>query len=360
MIEFNNLKINRFIIHTIIAKQNSNDSAKIEASNEISSINTDVLEIFRNRLIAAAGRNSKAFELEIEDSTANSFFELSKNIFDHDDEKFILKTTEIAELLAQSQRKVSIPGGFLIILDCLNEVNNLPVIIVIKAEPHEALQFSNFNGQTQVNVLEKVFLSPSQKLYKIGMIYKKTNQDVGDLNEKFGFFLYDDQFRTDNHPAEYFYKDFLGFTVGNNSKIQSQIFYKKTEDFIKRYIDNNSKNLLLLELKNQFLLNQNSTINPINFANTYIPIANDLRDKYIREVCHDLPHSIVKDISLISKKLTNRIINFPNKINLSGPEEDFDSRVEIIEDTDLNRIIDLNISEYTILKILGKPYFQDE
>ncbi|MBK8344636.1 MAG: nucleoid-associated protein [Bacteroidetes bacterium] len=164
--------------------------------NEISEIDHNVLEIIRNRLIDAAGRNSKAFELDIENSNPDSFFQLSSEISELNEAAFINKTTEIAELLADSQRKVSIPGGYLLILDCVDNESNLPVIIVIKAEPHEALQFSTNGGHTQVNVLHKVFLSPSQKLYKIEL-FTKTNVESENVNEQFGCFLYDDQFRAD-------------------------------------------------------------------------------------------------------------------------------------------------------------------
>ena len=222
MIDFNSLLVNRLIIHSIVAKQDGHDAGTVDASNEISEIEHSVLDIVRNRLIDAAGRNSKAFELEIDNFNPDSFFYLSKNLADLNEHEFILRTTEIAELLADSQRRVSIPGGYLLIMDCLDNDTNLPVVIVIKAEPHEALRLSINSGHTQVNVLTKVFLSPSQKLYKIGIIYQKTGDETENINDRYGCFLYDDQFRADTNPAEYFYKDFLGFTVGNNSKIQSQ------------------------------------------------------------------------------------------------------------------------------------------
>jgi hypothetical protein len=164
MIDFNNLLVNRLIIHTINAKQEGQDSATVDASNEISEIDHNVLEIIRTRLIDAAGRNSKAFELDIDNTNPDSFYELSNKIGELNKKKFIQRTTEIAELLADCQRKVSIPGGYLLIMDCLDNDTNLPVIIVIKAEPHEALQFSISVGHTQVNLLSKVFLSPSPDL----------------------------------------------------------------------------------------------------------------------------------------------------------------------------------------------------
>ena len=269
MIDFNNLNVRRIIIHTINPKQDGQDSASVDFSSEISRIDANVLAIIKVRLIDAAGRNSKAFELEIENTSLDSFFDLSKNLNSLNDSDFIRATSGIADLLADCQRKTSIPGGYLLIMNCIDNITHLPVHIVIKAEPHEALQFSIIDGHTQVNVLQKVFLSPSQKLYKIGIIYSKTDEQLENINEQFGCFLYDDQFRTDTHPAEYFYKDFLGFSVGENAKIQSQRFFDKTEKFILTNIANTeTKTNLLSVLKTEFSANENSTVNPTNFANT--------------------------------------------------------------------------------------------
>lgn len=361
MIDFNDLLVNRFIIHTINAKQNGQDNATVDASSEVSEIDNNVLEIIKSRLIDAAGRNSKAFELDIENSEADSFFDLSNRIVGLDNQAFIHISTEIAKLLADSQRRTSIPGGYLLILDCMDNVTNFPVIVVIKAEPHEALQFSTDRGCSQVNVLQKVFLSPSQKLYKIGVLYKRTDDETQNINEKFGCFLYDDQFRTDTHPAEYFYKEFLGFTVGNNAKIQSQRFYDKTRHFIMSSDENSeTKALLVSALKNEFVINQNDTVNPINFANRYISNKKGLRDSYIGDVCQELPFSIVKDNSLIKSKIVKRKIDFPSNINLTGPEDGFDNKVEIISELDDCQKLDAKNPNYTIVKITGKPYSSNE
>jgi hypothetical protein len=361
MIDFNNLLVNRLIIHTINAKQEGQDSASVTASDEISEIDHNVLEIIRNRLIDAAGRNSKAFELDIENTNTDSFFDLSKDLQNLQNDDFIQRTTEIADILADSQRRISIPGGYLLILDCLDNETNQPVVIAIKAEPHEALQFSMSRGHTQVSVLHKVFLSPSQKLYKIGILYKKIDEETEEINEQYGSFLYDDQFRADTHPAEYFYKDFLGFSVGSNSKIQSHRFYEKTRKFVMANVSEiDTKTSIVSALKNEFNINQDDLINPINFANTFIPSQNGLRDNYISDICEELPFSIIKDKSLIRTKLNKRKIDFPSNINLTGPEETFDNRVEIINEQATFQNLDANNPDYTIIKISGKPYSSDE
>jgi len=139
-------------------------------------------------------------------------------------------------LLARAQTKQSIPGGYLIVMDCSDATSDYFACIVIKAEPHEALQLARIDGRDQLAVLDKVFLSPSQKFFKIGIIYQRSDEENVDLNHQYGTLLFDDQFRPDGQPAEYFYKDFLGFSANRNNKIQSKRFYHKTESFIFREV----------------------------------------------------------------------------------------------------------------------------
>ncbi|MBK8344635.1 MAG: hypothetical protein IPL12_15870 [Bacteroidetes bacterium] len=83
---------------------------------------------------------------------------------------------------------------------------------------------------------------------------------------------------------------------------------------LKLYFDkcarHRNKTLLVSALKNEFSIKPNGTVNPINFATTYIPIENGLRDTYIGDVCQELPFAIVKDDSLIRTKLAKRKIDF--------------------------------------------------
>ncbi|MCC6727688.1 MAG: nucleoid-associated protein [Saprospiraceae bacterium] len=358
MIDFNSLIVDRVIIHTINPKKPGQDGATVVSSDKICEIEHLGLELIRERLITAAGRNGKAFDLEIDPNiTPDSFIELTKDLQGLDSAGFIERTVEIAESLAGYQTRTSIPASYLMVLDCLDNDTNMPVAIVFKAEPHKALQLLADDEHTQVALLQKVFLSPSQKLFKIGIIYRKSDDETLDINDQYGCFLYDEQFRTDNHPAEYFYKKFLGFSVGNNSKIQSQRFYEKTETFALGNVDDlETKKAIVSALKNEFSINQNDVVSPHEFAQTFIPEEGGLRDRYLMEVCHELPTAIVKDAELFKGRLKKRKMDFPSSINLTGPEDKFDDSVEIIEQEEELVDLDVNDDSYTIIKIKGRPY----
>ena len=213
------------------------------------------------------------------------------------------------------------------------------------------------DSSNQISVLKEVFLSPSQKLYKLGILFQKSENDSEEINDQYGCFLFDDQFRIDQNPAEYFHKTFLGFKTGNNSKIQSSRFFSKTQSFIQSNIkDPNQRDNLLITLKHQFTVTQSDLISPNQFANDYLPLYQGIRDLYISEVCSELPSSFVRDSSLLSHKLSNRKITFPSKVNLSGPEDQFDQAVSIVTSDEVLNSLDPESSSYTIIKISGQPF----
>ena len=258
-----------------------------------------------------------------------------------------------------SQTRNNIPGGYIIIIDAIDEETNLAIYIVIKAEPHQVLLYDNSTGISKIELLDRVFLSPSQKLFKLAILFEnQLLQDEASANENYGCFLFDDQFRTDGHPAEYFYKDFLGFSVGKNAKIQSKLFFDKTETFLLDNVpDYETKNELLTVLKTQFTADQNETITPSIFNNNFLP--EPLRNLYTEQIIPSLAPSFVKDQTLLRSKLHNKKIVFPNNIKISGPDELFDQHVEVISDDDLQNLDSLD-GQYTILKIMGKPFQHDE
>ena len=357
MIDFNRLIVRRVIIHTINEKQNGQDTATANCSDEISIVDDEALRIIRTRLIDAAGRDSKAFEMQIENTEDGSFFYKSKELNGLEDQDFVEESSTIAHLLARTQRRQSIPGGYLIVMDCNDEETDFFASIVIKAELHEALQLSNINGHNQLAVLDKVFLSPSQKFYKIGIIYQRSNDEKLEINQRYGCLLFDDQFRVDGHLAEYFYKDFLGLSADDNNKIQSKRFYDKTEAFILReVVDSSNKHHLLNALRTEFAVGQSPTVSPAEFARSFIPIEHGLRDKYISEICNELPLAIGKDNVLIKGRLNKREMGFPNRIKIVGPEETFDGHVAVVDTVEKLGALNCNSGSYTILTISGRPY----
>jgi hypothetical protein len=354
-----NLKFKKVIMHQIFGKEDKQPHATVDPSKNLFKMTDEATEILHTRLTDAAGRNSKAFDLEVGNSSKDSFYDIAINLKNKSDKIFIDKSTAIAHLLAEKQTSSNMPGGYLLIIEAEDNDDKRFVLIVIKAELHEAFRSEKKKGESILQVLNDIFLSPSQKLYKLGVIYEKENPKGASPNNLYGCFLFDDQFRRNVKPAEYFYSNFLGFDISNNAKIQSQNFYNETFNFIKSNIqDTKEKFSLINELKNVFTINTDTTITPSDFSKNYIRKA-ELRDKYATEVLPNFRASIIKDSTLIDYKLAHKKWDFPNKINLSGPEENFDESVKLISDSKGLQNLDPSDKTYSIIKIKGRPLSDD-
>src|SRR5690554_218846 len=347
MINFQDLTFQKVIMHTISDKKSGEKCSNASLSNALIEVDELVGQTIKTRLIDAAGRDSRAFELEIENTSEDSFYEYGKILMDSSvDDIFIKASQDIAELLAESQRHPRTPGGYLIVIKAIDEHTKDNYTVVIKAEPHEALRLSQ---NSQITLLEKVFLSPSQKLYKIGVLCGKENGEYGAL-------LFDDQFRQDGHPAEYFYRDFLGFSVSSNSKIQTFQFFNKTYKFLSKNAREADKIKLLADLKS-FIENNETILRPRSFGDQFLN--GGLKDQFISEISNEFKTSFVKDSVLIKNKLKQRKLTFPKKINIFGPENSFDEQVKLLKEDNVQDINSLLDEGYTVIAVKGKP-FSDE
>lgn len=355
------LKIKRLIVHRIIERILSQPCATVISESKIINLNSKAEEILFKRIISAAGKESNAFIMGIKETSNGTFFDYATKLNKANEKDFIKISIDIAELLAENQIRMGLSGAYLLVIDGYNDLTKKSITIVIKAELQEALKHSNENDQSVIEVLEKVFLSPAQKLFKIGVIIEN---DIDVLDDKIDVknytgLLFDSQFRADLTPAAYFYKDFLGFSIDENDKIQTKLFYDKTDEFIKDNIkDYTEKSQQLNYLKNYFLVDKESLLQPSQFAKKLFTDTNIL-DKFTIDVVNELPSTFSKDIVLIKAKLEKRSIRFKNNITISGPEQKFNDSVTVVTDlSDLSQN-DIKSTTYTILKIAGKPYHNE-
>jgi hypothetical protein len=200
-------------------------------------------------------------------------------------------------------------------------------------------------------------------MFKFCILYQREINEIADLPDNFrepdiewGSILFDEQFRIDSKPAEYFYKDFLGLTTINNAPIQTKRFFDKTEQFVKNYYEDYNKKEELLGLLNDTLTSEaNLDIQVDTFINESID-KEELKLQYKNEVASGMPAKFKKDNSLIRSNLNNKKISFPNNIKVSGPIDFMELNVEIIDTEEKLSTISTNQSSYTIIKISGKPY----
>jgi hypothetical protein len=350
-INYNLITIKRLIVHTIIAKESYQKHAEVVVRDEIYKLQPKVEAMIKKRLCTSAGKYSKSFELEISDTSHDSFFNTCKDMKNFNELNFIEVSKKLAESLAKCQKNSKQVGGFFILMECNYENANSEecgLYIVIKAEPQEALTLGDKN---QLELLENIFLSSDQRLYKIGTLYEKNSDSTKtDLKENYGCFVFDDQ--TTNKPADYFYNKFLGYSKDSNSKIRTEEFYSQTSEFIRKNAVLADKYDLLSAVRTEMRKNSD-IINPDQFAVDNFP--EDLRLKYREEIISDFPNTFTKDTVLVNARLKKRSIDF-DEIRIIGPDDIFNSKVEIIESLESLRELNPTSKNYSIIKIEGKPF----
>ena len=327
MIQFNILEINRVIMHRILEKSVHapvRQHVEVEPINQLVNLTDNIKNLIRKRLMESCGRQGKAFELQIEKDEAGSCFDYVKDMHGMQENAFVQTSGDVATLLANAQDlKGSIPGGYFLFIDAhvVRSNTNFPVYIIMKAEKQEALSAVN-NG---VEALQNVFLSPAQKMYKVG-IYEQTSFSQPLTKNCFKAYLFDSQFNDGTSLAEYFYKDFLGLTINGNSQVQTKMFYDKFSTAVDNvYKDqpdlrNQCRDLLRAEMSNQ-----QGNVNPHEVINTIVP--QNKRDIFISKVGNLFPNSFVKDASLIRTKIENQSYFFSHSIRLSAPTALFANEV---------------------------------
>jgi 37-kD nucleoid-associated bacterial protein len=342
--DFRFFQINRMIMHKIAGKTTI-EEAKAVHRNKLIKPTVDVVALLKVRLTDACGKQSNSFTSEIED--INKFFAVSQNMKNCNNSEFIDLSKGLADQLAACQTSRTMKTGTLIVLDGSNYQTNKHFAIVIKAEFDNVMNTVEEGEELQVQILEEVFLSKNQKLFKIGILYEldSMNTEANPPNDHFSTLI--------SGPADYFYKDFLGFKIESNAKIRTQIFYEKTLEFIKKNIPDAEQRQETISKFIYFLRDNKEAVVINDFKNNILP--EDLRDKYTSTIQEKFPHSFLKDIELIKTRLRNRKITFKNGVYIHAPEDVFENDVTFIntqEELDLLLIEE----DSTIVKINGKAY----
>lgn len=264
--------------------------------------------------------------MTIEKDDQHSCFDKVKDLASLDEQAFIDRSIEVAQILADSQdSRISVPGGYFLLVEAWSRNRNTNVYVILKAERQDAL---NDLGNS-VQAVQNIFLSPAQKMYKAGVF-----QQISDANpltkNDFTAYLFDSQFNDGTKLAEYFYKDFLGLSIEGNWKVQTKMFYdlfnETTDSLFKNDIENrnNCRDLLRTEI-----MNQNGNLHAHEAINRIVPLA--YRDKYIAKVGSKFPTPFIKDTELIQGKLSHKSVLLTGSIRLLAPTESFNNQDIVIE-----------------------------
>jgi hypothetical protein len=350
----------RVIMHTIIAKEKDSDidSATYELSDSLIILEEDIENELKIRMSEALGHESRSFKLKIGDVSESSFYSMATMALKNDkDDIFILQSKLIASRLAQSQKRPNIPGGYLIIIE--GESVGSKFLLVMKAELQNALKSEkDNNGSIKIELIKDLFLTPASRFYKVGLLFEDDNEEDTFPNSNFSVHIFDDQFRPGYNPAEFFYSDFLGFSINDNDKLKTYRWFLDTVDFVTRRVPTiKEQNRIVGAIKSELRNSLDTILNPETYRDKYIALTKELSDQYSIDILIDYPHPFVKNTTLIEFSLNKKKVFFPEKIKIEGPEEAFNDCIEFIENYEEIENHDFSSPESTIVRIKGIPSF---
>jgi len=334
-VEIIKLNIQRIVIHQIHRRNVDGEKISPTKSESFIHFTAEALDTFKHRFIKAIGVSSKAVPMSIVNQEPSDLPCLVAMISDTTDTEYIKLSYDIANKLADSQLRRSIPGGIIVIFSGTHGATPKRIVGIMKAEIHTAYEKSidKKTNELSLNFIEEALLTPSNKLYKTAaFIEKNTEQITQDLNSKWDVLISDSQISQSDGKAsaQYFYSGFLGCGYPKTSARITKSFYDATCDFLNDMDINEEKrndlhNALISYLKHE----KSGVIDPSEFSQRYFDV--DTVDSY-SEFLDDkgIPStSFTKDIEHISNQLKTRKISFSRSIKLSAPYEIFKDYVEI-------------------------------
>jgi len=361
----NALNIKRAAAHKIFEKEDGQTHSSFEKGRIFDQLPVDIVDVIKSRLIQVVGNKGKSHQLEISSFDEGSFFKACSILSDRSPSEFIDSTLEITSLLASSQRRKAIKASYLWVIDAEDKDTAKKVWIIIKAELHEALTID----ADACKVLKEVFLSPTQKMYKVGILYEREHilTDKFFPNNTYGCLLFDSSWSGRVAKlANYFCKDFLGFSYENIAKYQISALYDHINDFINKSDLSSDERVQALEnVVSYFQISDE--INPDDIGDIISQdqsIINDFKDSV-----YTFPGAIKADVDMIKNKINKYRLPFENNVIINGPLNSFGRTVKVVDTVDkLKSFVDEILTSiegglppnFTVVRIDSKPIFKDE
>lgn len=135
-------------------------------------------------------------------------------------------------------------------------------------------------------------------------------------------------------------------------------YYKDTENVIVNSdVDYETKKECLNALRAIYKQDQIGVIDPVEFGERFMP--EDLRKDYSANVLSQPKYErkFTRNLALMGRELTKRVLRFRNKIVVQAPEDNFEDNVKVITSIQEAEQI-IKDPQSTLLKINGTPYHQ--
>lgn len=325
-VDISRLDIERVIIHEIMKQSISEQKEPPRYSEIESSLNDEIRLFLKDKIIKTIG-SSRSYEVVFEEDSNSPIPEIVRNLLNVNDSDFILLSKNIANHLNNIQSGRS-PGGLVTIIR--GNIQNRKVIGILKLEREEGarLEQTQREGRPTYDILHlrDLILTEKTKLFKIGLFFKGGVEEFGYEGK-----VCDNQlsYTSNREVAEFFLTSFLGCRLAGDPKVETKKFFSVSQEFFKEKIKDPivqmKYNLHLLS----YVSNEGRIINPRVFASSSLstmhrqPYVNYLNEKGVQIT------DIIRDTSLIERRISKMILEFENDIKIIGSQEGFEQKVSL-------------------------------
>ncbi len=313
MLKIDLMTISRAVVHTIPARGSDRTYVPPTGGGSVLHLSTEVSDAVVTRITKALGNHTHGVQTDIIDAGSESMFQRACLMMNCNDDQFVTQARNAAKKLARVQQSKSLKPAKLICISGSVTANSRPFVAFIKAELQEALSERNQKGQPTLAVLKDLFLTESNKLYKIGFVSRNISGDgkKGGVYEPeyHSVHVYDHLMTAlETRPAAfYFYNEFLGTEVAATDRRLTRDFFEKTLEFIDSQKYPPSKRIALGEALRSEMRSNGGQLSVKDFSASHIQ-AVDEQQAYVTFMTKSgFPaHAITKDTEYVKTRLKRR------------------------------------------------------
>jgi hypothetical protein len=331
MLDLSLLKIDRLAVHDVHPR--GHDQSYVKPTHRPYLVNLPVsgMDMFNRRMAQALGHKSRGVRADFRETTVGSFFQDAAGLMHGDDKQFIDLSMAAADRLAKAQlNRDYAPSKMIVLTGTVTQLQR-PFAAAVKADMQDALGEKTENGKTVIDYLEHIFLTESQRLFKIGFV-QQTAAKAPAANglhdpQYYSVYLFDHIMTSteSRKAAYYFYGDFLGADVSATDKRLTKDFFEKTSRFLDTLNVARSRRIDLGESLRSELRSNVNTIGVASFGEKHLnKTEQSAYLKYMQK--SGFPgNEITKDTDYIASRLKRRRkMVFTSGVMLTTPAEGTD------------------------------------
>jgi hypothetical protein len=329
MLKIDQMIVNRVVVHTIPARGADKNYIPPTGGADVLHPNGTVSDVVVARISKALGHNSHGVQADFEDTANDSAFSFACSMMDCTDHDFKANAQAAAEKLTKVQLSKSFNSAKLISMSGTVGAIGRPFAAFIKADLEQALSETTKHGQSVIDVLNDLFLTESQRLYKIGFFLRTaagTGKKAGSYApEHHSVHVYDHLMTgtESRNAAFYFYSEFLGANVAASDRRLTQDFFEKTLKFFDEKGFSQGKRIALGEALRTELRSNKQTLSVTDFAQTNLQSVKDQSEFVAYMQKSGFPaHAITKDVDYVKNRLRlRRKVYFNSDVVISTPAD---------------------------------------